>query len=137
MGNACDGNPIASQSLSVQAAHKLKKSVADLCLHISVDGVDADVKFGYEAIRDGWTMLTSDPNIRRRSIKVAPWSSSAGLALRGVRDTEHVLRAPPGERRAACLLAGGRRGAAHTLCLTDSSLWSPRQSPRPQTGSGS
>ena len=67
MGNACDGNPIASQSLSVQAAHKLKKSVADLCLHISVDGVDADVKFGYEAIRDGWTMLTSDPNIRRRS----------------------------------------------------------------------
>ena len=46
MGNACDGNPIASQSLSVQAAHKLKKSVADLCLHISVDGVDADVKFG-------------------------------------------------------------------------------------------
>ena len=67
MGNACDGNPIASQSLSVQAAHKLKKSVADLCLHISVDGVDADVKFGYEAIRDGWAMLTSDPNIRRRS----------------------------------------------------------------------
>ena len=65
MGNACDGKPIASQSLSVQAAHKLKKSVADLCLHISVDGVDADVKFGYEAIRDGWTMLTSDPNIEK------------------------------------------------------------------------
>ena len=59
--------PHCQSVLSVQAAHKLKKSVADLCLHISVDGVDADVKFGYEAIRDGWAMLTSDPNIRRRS----------------------------------------------------------------------
>ena len=59
--------PHCQSVLSVQAAHKLKKSVADLCLHISVDGVDADVKFGYEAIRDGCAMLTSDPNIRRRS----------------------------------------------------------------------
>ena len=33
---------IASQSLSVQAAHDLLKRVANLCLHIDVDGVDAN-----------------------------------------------------------------------------------------------
>ena len=33
---------IASQSLSPTSAYNLMKSVADLCLHINVDGVDAD-----------------------------------------------------------------------------------------------